>query len=343
MRILFDIGHPAHVHQFRNIIRGLEKMGHNVKITARDKDLTYQLLDDYGFSYEKLGKTKKGILGKLAGTISVDNKLYKIGKEFKPDVLVGGSGNIYVAHVGWFLGARSIIFEDSEPEQKIRIFYEPFVTNICVPEGFKGKINDKYIKFKGYKELAYLHPNNFTPDENVLSEAGLRKGEAFVLMRFVGWAAGHDTMNKGIDGDFKHRFVQEMEKHARVLISSEKPLPEDLKKYQILIPPTRIHSLLAFSKMFITDGATMATEAALLGIPTVRTSSLVGTMSNFEELETKYGLMFCYKEPEKALAKAIELIQSPDLHDSWKAKRDKLVSEKTDVAKFMIDTIIGGN
>jgi hypothetical protein len=39
MKVLIDIGHPAHVHFFRNAIRELESKGHAVKVTARDKEV----------------------------------------------------------------------------------------------------------------------------------------------------------------------------------------------------------------------------------------------------------------------------------------------------------------
>jgi hypothetical protein len=39
LKILIDIGHPAHVHFFRNAIRVLEGRGHDVKVTARDKGM----------------------------------------------------------------------------------------------------------------------------------------------------------------------------------------------------------------------------------------------------------------------------------------------------------------
>ena len=38
MRLLIDMGHPAHVHFFKHAIRVLEGRGHEVKVTARDKD-----------------------------------------------------------------------------------------------------------------------------------------------------------------------------------------------------------------------------------------------------------------------------------------------------------------
>ena len=45
MVVLFDIVHPAHVHFFKHIIRGLQKVGYNTPIVARDKDVTLALLD----------------------------------------------------------------------------------------------------------------------------------------------------------------------------------------------------------------------------------------------------------------------------------------------------------
>ncbi len=39
MRILVDIGHPAHVHFFKNFIWEMEKRGHEFIVTARDKDV----------------------------------------------------------------------------------------------------------------------------------------------------------------------------------------------------------------------------------------------------------------------------------------------------------------
>jgi len=36
MKILIDIGHPAHVHLFRNLIKNLEHKGHFVLVTVKD-------------------------------------------------------------------------------------------------------------------------------------------------------------------------------------------------------------------------------------------------------------------------------------------------------------------
>ena len=109
MRALFDMGHPAHVHFFKNAIWELEKRGHEVKVTARDKDVTLQLLDAYMIPYELRGSGHKGMLKKGLGMISTDMKLLKIAKRFRPDVMCGIL-NPYTAQVSGVVGAKSITF-----------------------------------------------------------------------------------------------------------------------------------------------------------------------------------------------------------------------------------------
>ena len=113
MKILIDIGHPAHVHFFKYLIRNLEKDGHSIKITARDKEVTLALLKAYGFDYVSRGELKKSMLKKAFGLFSVDYTLYKIAKDFQADLLLGVH-NPYIAHAGTLLRKPSIIFTDTE-------------------------------------------------------------------------------------------------------------------------------------------------------------------------------------------------------------------------------------
>ena len=83
----------------------------------------------------------------------------------------------------------------------------------------------------------------------------------------------------------------------------------------------------------------MATEASVLGTPSIYISSLVGTMGNFIELEQKYDLLYSFREPDKAIQKALELIQQPDLKEKWAKKREGLLADKIDVTQFMVDFI----
>jgi len=47
-------------------------------------------------------------------------------------------------------------------------------------------------------ELAYLHPNYFSPDLSVLELLGVKKGEKYAILRFVKWNANHDLGHTGI-------------------------------------------------------------------------------------------------------------------------------------------------
>ena len=55
MKILVDIIHPANVHYFKNFISEMEREGNSVKITARNKDVSFKLLDAYNFKYLDFG------------------------------------------------------------------------------------------------------------------------------------------------------------------------------------------------------------------------------------------------------------------------------------------------
>ena len=68
----------------------------------------------------------------------------------------------------------------------------------CTPEAYQEAAGPHHLRYRGYHELAYLHPRYFTPDPAVLGEAGLAPGEPFTLVRFVGWAAGHDIGHQGL-------------------------------------------------------------------------------------------------------------------------------------------------
>ena len=51
MKILIDIGHPAHVHYFKNFAKHFIKRGSKVLFIAREKDVVIDLLNRYKFNY----------------------------------------------------------------------------------------------------------------------------------------------------------------------------------------------------------------------------------------------------------------------------------------------------
>ena len=65
MKILIDIGHPAHVHYFRNFTKIIENKNHTILVVARDKEVSQILLKKYNISFETRGKGANGLIGKL--------------------------------------------------------------------------------------------------------------------------------------------------------------------------------------------------------------------------------------------------------------------------------------
>jgi len=337
MKILFNIGHPAHVHLFKNLIWELERLGHQCKITTIDKDVSLHLLNAYGFEYEVVGKSRHTLWSKALELVRIELNLYSIARSFNPNVLVGGVGNVYVAHIGKIIRKPSIVFEDTEHARIEHCLMNPFVTSICTPSSYRHDLGKKQIRYNGFHELAYLHPNRFFPNPDVLDEIGLSKDDIFIILRFVSWTASHDIGQHGIKD--KLELVRDLERFGRVFITSESELEKDLEEYRVCISPEKMHDLLYYSSLYIGEGATMAVEAALLGTPSIYISSLVGTMGNLKELEKSYSLLYSYDSTKEAIQKAFEIIKNHNAKLEWSNKRNILLKDKVDVTAFMVRLI----
>jgi predicted glycosyltransferase len=339
MKIIVETGHPAHVHSFKHIIRQLQQSGHVIRICTTDKDLTLSLLKAEGFAYDLLGTNSSGSLfSKVSLLLQAEYRMMKIARRFWPDLFVS-RGSPISAHISRILGKPHIVFNDTECAFLTDIITIPFSEAICTPSCFKKDYGKKHVRFEGYKELAYLHPDYFQPDPSVRDEPGVTENDRFVIVRFVAWQATHDISQCGFDMALKRKLITEMEKHARVFISSEGPLPEEFKKYGVTVRPEKMHDLLYYASLYIGEGATMATETAVLGTPSVYISTLGSRLGNIKELENDYGLMYAFDNPGDALVKALKLIRRPDLKAEWSDKRKRMLADKTDVTRFMVDFI----
>jgi len=309
----------------------MEKKGHEVHIVARDKEVTKYLLNKYEFKYDIISKKIENPLGVgIEAGIRILNLLKK--SKFRPEITV----SITDGTIGAFsriLGVPPIQFTDTEHADIILKTSIPFADVILTPTCFKRDLGKKQIRYNGYHELAYLHPNYFKPDSSVLDDLEVDKGDTFILLRFISWTASHDIGQTGVKNRIK--FVKELEKYGRVFISAEGKLEKELEKYKIKIPPDKIHDVLYYATLYVGEGATMATESAILGTPAIYISSLVGTMGNLIELEKRYELVFSYATEVEALQRAIEILENYNPR-IWRERRKRLIQEKIDVTKFMI-------
>lgn len=336
MRILISIGHPAHVHYFKNFIKIMKKRGHEFMVVAIDKSITHQLLKYYKIPFISRKNYPPSLIGKFLRIPFTDLFFIKKAKRYKPDLMIGISGT-HISHAGKTLRIPSVVLDDTDHADLAHWSYKSFSTNILTPNCFKKDFGSKHIRFNGYLELCYLHPKIFKPDRSINKVLNIVDDEKYVILRFVSWNASHDKGYSGLSLEMKYSLVKELSKHARVFISSEGELPEKLKRYQIRIKPEKMHSALYYCSLVIGESGTMTSECAVLGVPAIQISGLPkGTIGTLEELEN-YGLVKLYQNySEDVLNYAIKIIRRNNTKKVWKTKRDKMLSEKIDVNGFLI-------
>jgi predicted glycosyltransferase len=335
MRIFIDIGHPAHVHYFKNFIRIMESHGHIFFVSARNRSIIFSLLKTYNIPYYDRGKGKDGVLGKLFYMIGADFKLFSKARKFNPHIFISFASP-YAAQTAWLLRKPHIVLDDTEHARFGHFFYKPFSKTFLNPACFQKDFGINQIRFNSYTELFYLHPHYFTSQSAILSTLGVSKNEKFVLLRFVSWQASHDLGHSGLDLSTKKELVILLNNNSyKVLISSEGEITDPFfEEYLIKISPELIHQVMAHATLLITEGATMASECAMLGTPAIYVNSLdAGTL---REQEDKYQLIHGFRSSEGVLTKVVELLNLPNLKEIYQLRRQKLLSEKIDVTAFAV-------
>ena len=339
MKFAIFLGHPAHFHLFKNAAEQLKARGHTVEFVIKQKDILEQLLQNAGYEYtvirdkERKSNTKLGLITSL---LKMDLKMCRFLLRSKPDLLVG----TYVVLLNKLSGVPVIVTneDDASVVPYLAVTSYPLASAILNPVSCNsGRWDKKAIKYHGFQKLAYLHPNRFIPDIEIAGKY-IDVSTPCFLLRFAKLNAHHDSGINGISVGIALQIIEMLKDYGKVYISSERMLEPELEKYRIDINPLDIHHVLAFSKIFIGDSQSMAVEAAMLGIPSVRFNDFAGKISVLEELEHKYGLTFGIKtgKPELLYQKINELLSIPDLSEEFQIRRQKMLSEKIDVTAFMV-------
>lgn len=331
MNILIDVGHPAHVHYFRHLAEEFIQNDSEVLFTTRDKEEVIRLLDHYGFKYVNFGRPFRSRFGKIFGLFWFTLRLLFSAFRFKPDIYLNATP--YSAIAAWLLRKPHVSLEDTFNMEQVGL-YLPFTDVVLTGSYSHPALGSKEIQYNGYQELCYLHPRRFTPDPEVLKEIKVHPDEKYIVLRFISWGASHDFGSKGISNSEKERILSELKKYGRVFISAEAELPESFKPYQLRIPPHRIHDALAFSSLYVGEGATMASECAMLGTPSIH----INPQERFyiKDQELNYGVIYSFRDFSGVLEKALELIQKPDQKKIHQERARKMVSQKIDVSGFLI-------
>ena len=339
MNILIDIGHPGHVHLFRNTYFHLVSNGHRVWVTVKDALVIHQLLKKYNIPFIEIGKKKDSLFGKAITQISYNFQVFKLVRKNKIEIGLGSS--ITIAHISKFTKMKSILFDDDDDDvQPLFVKYaHPFADTILSPNSLKGKRKSKRTVFyPGFHELAYLHPKRFTPNLEILKEIGLKEDDVFFVLRFNVFKAHHDVGVSGMSIEQKLELIKLLEPYGKIYITTEREIDPILKKYQLLVSPEKTHSLMYYSTMFLGDSQTMTSEAAVLGTPAIRMNSLVGRIAYLEEQELKYKLTYGFKPNQfpEMLLKVDSLLKDKNLKKIWGNRKTNMLSDKIDVTSFFV-------
>ena len=308
----------------------MQKEGHTFLFTCRQKEFEIELLEAEGFRYKSFGKHHHTKTGKIFGLLKFNLMMLLVTLRFRPDICLS-HGSIYMAQVAWLLGKPHISMEDSGNMEQIKL-YRLFTEALLVPDVLPQDFGPKQIKYHANHELHYLHPDYFTPSKEIYNYLGINKDTPYCILRFVSWRATHDYGHTGLTAEEKKGLISYLSSKLKVFITSETPLPVVYKKYQISIPPEKIHDALAYADLVLSEGATIASEAGVLGTPAIYVNSIV---RYYNEDQEQYGLVFNYRNGSKALTKTKEIIEN-NYKLSIQKNRKQFLQDKIDPTAFLI-------
>ena len=276
MNILFDLGHAAHVHLFREMIRQLTLQGHQITVVSRDKPHVIALLDSYKIPHQCLSRPGKGFIKLFLEWLQRTWKILRLHQVQPFDLAIGTS--VSISYLSLFHRVISInVQEDDDAVVPLHVLLAyPFSSYIANPAMLKfAYFRKKRLLHQSLHEMAYLSADVFTPSEQIIKKYHLQPFQ-YVVIRKVKLDAHHDAGQSGL-GSEHIAAVNAAAADLKILQSNEtNEQPIDVAD---------MHHILAFTRLLITDSQTMAAEAACIGTPVIQVSSFNDRLSYIRELK----------------------------------------------------------
>ncbi|MCR4417182.1 MAG: hypothetical protein NUV92_05500 [Ignavibacteria bacterium] len=340
---LFYFIHPAKFHAFRIVINYLKSRGHNVDIAIISKDILEDLVKEEGWEYTNIfpeGRRIKYLHTYLSATINLFKTLYRLFKFFKGkkyDLIITDD---LATFIGRIKGIPVIFFTDDDlkavPESVILVASANFV--LCPYITYMGLFSYKKLGYLGLKSLAHLHPNYFSPDINKINSDLRPYVKNYFFIRCVSATSTHDVGNKGLSDELLIKIINYLNDKGKVIINTQRTLPQELKKYVYPIEKMNIAHYLSFAKIFISDSTTMCVEAAVLGTPSIEIDDWFEDFEQYKLLSEKYKLLkgFYPQEENKIFNFIDELLNNQNLENDFQIRRKAFLNDHIDITKFMI-------
>lgn len=278
--IVIDIIHYPHFNFFKNIIKILKAENININIVFRPRGNLNLLLENEfpDTQFVKIGLHRKSIFGKVHDLIERDFRLLKYLMETQPDACVS-VGSINLAHASFILKKPSICFVDDMEHKLAYNLVKPFSTYFVVPKCVPAS-GKNVIKYNGFKELAYLHPNYFVPNKNILDQYNVKPNEYVFIREVSNSSLNYKNLEEGKLSTIIH-YLNDL--GFKILLSVEnKRLTNLFENHCIILkePVEDIHSLLSYAALTISSGDSMARESCLLGTPAIYTGGREMAINN---------------------------------------------------------------
>lgn len=333
--IWFDIVHPAHVNLFKNAIKILSK-SYIIRITILDRGIIPVLMKEElpNFKYEIVTKRCRTTYGLILinNIVRTALMIFKLLKDRPMSAI--SCGQVSFSFPCKIMNIPNYQYSDDIERIKVVFLESLFATKKYFPpvdiEKLK-KIRNCNV-YNCMKQWAYLHPNYFKPNNNILSKYNLRENK-YIFVREVD-VGSFNYSGQDVSLAQNIKFPEEF----KIVLSLEKK--ENIDHYPadwILLkePVKDFHSLIYFSYCSISSGDSLAREAALLGVP----SFYIG-IRDMEANSILINMGILAKVSVKDMSKQFDMLhQKKVVFQSKEEVRNKLTREWDDLTEIITNNI----
>lgn len=275
MKVWFDADNGPHVLIMRPLVAELERRGHEVVFTARDRTKTCELLDLYGFTYRKVGGDyATGMSGKVRGTLGRAWEL-AVAMRGAGAAVSFGHGSRALPLASRLLGVPTVTMYDYE-WVNARLF-NWCCRSILMPAAITvercseaGIAVTKIVSYPGFKEELYLGAADL--DRSVAPDLGLRPDAVKVLLRPPATTAHYHNADSEVMLEAILKRLASVSAVQLVYLprtADQRELAARAGVAEVVIP-RKVYdgpSLVAAMDLVISGGGTMTREAAIMGVP----------------------------------------------------------------------------
>jgi predicted glycosyltransferase len=275
-KIWIDLDNTPHVPFFIPIIRELERLGHEVVLTARDAFQVCELADESGLRYLKVGRHYgKNPIMKIVGLLWRAGQLLPFVIRQKPGLALshGARSQTLICNL---LRIPTILIADYEHARTAPLTHPRWtiVPDSLDPEGLPAKVS-RVRYYRGIKEDVYVP--EFKPSAALLATLGVREGDMVVTVRPpANEAHYYNPESDVLLLELMSRICQTPNIQAILLPRNNaqeagyrKDFPDWFKDAKTIVPSRAVSglNLIWFSELVVSGGGTMNREAAAMGIP----------------------------------------------------------------------------